>query len=783
MLTVYNCIVEQHDVHLVLLAAIICAISALTAVSLLDHVKRATGLLHLAWTALTAASIGFGIWATHFIAMLAFSPSLPAAYDVPLTLVSLGAAILITGIGTYVATMGDTIDHHLVGGTVIGGGIAAMHFIGMAAFQVEGVLVWDQRYVAVSLVAAVIFGACAIRAALALTGRWSRSVAALVLTLAICSLHFTAMAAVTIQPDMSVAIAPSSVPAAWLAVAVAVAALLILLFSAVVLWVDVRGLRRAEAERKHLLDLANAAIEGLVVCRAGMVVTANASFLTLSGLDLSDVVDAQFDRLIVRHAADPAGEAVLQRADGTRLPVEVLARAMNYNGVPHTVYAVRDLRERKKAEADIRHLALHDTLTDLPNRRAFKERLDREIEAHSGSGDRHLALLCLDLDRFKEINDLFGHAAGDAMLQRVARSVAGVLTRDQMFARLGGDEFAIIAPGIKDRQEARHLANAILEAFRLENRNAASDGVISTSIGIALCPSDATDAGTLVGQADTALYRAKADGRDTYRFYETQMGQEVHMRRLMEHDLRHAVSRKELSLVYQPQKKLDTGETIGFEALLRWHHPRHGSISPTVFIPVAEESGAITAIGDWVLETACKDAASWNDRLTVAVNVSAVQLRNPEFARKVHRVLLRTGLPPPRLEIEITETALGRDMNRTLATLRQLKALGVTVAMDDFGTGHSSLSTLRAFPFDRIKIDASFVRSVDTNEQAAAIVRAVLGIGRGLGLPVLAEGVETKEELEFLSGEFCQIGQGYLLGRPAPLSSFKDIEERTSSAA
>ncbi len=783
MLTVYNCIVEDHDVRLVLLAAIICAISALTAVSLLDHVKQATGRMHLAWTAFTACSIGFGIWATHFVAMLAFAPSLPVAYDLPLTLLSLAAAILITGFGVYLATIGKTIDHHLVGGAVIGGSIAAMHFIGMSAFEVEGVLIWDQRYVAVSLVAAIIFGACAIRVALAMSGRWNKLVAALVLTLAICSLHFIAMAAVSIRPDASVTIAPSAVPATWLAVAVAVVALVILLLSAVALWIDLRDLRRSDAERKHLLELANAAIEGLVVCKAGTIATANASFLSLSGLALSDVIGVNFDRFIVRPATKAAeDEAVLLRADGTRLPVEVLARIMSYNGVPHTVYAVRDLRERKKAEADIRHLALHDALTGLPNRRAFNERLEREIAAHGVDQDRHLALLCLDLDRFKEINDQFGHAAGDAMLQRVARSVAGVLGSDQMFARLGGDEFAIVAPAM-DRQQAARLAEAVLEAFRVENRDAGSDGVIFTSIGIALCPSDATDAETLVGQADTALYRAKADGRDTFRFHEKQMGHEVRMRRLMEHELRHAVSRNELSVVYQPQKKLDTGETIGFEALLRWHHPERGSISPAVFVPVAEESGTIVQIGEWVLETACRDAAGWNDQVTVAVNVSAIQLHSAEFAQKVHQVLLKTGLPPRRLEIEITETALLRDMNRALATLRQLKALGVMVAMDDFGTGYSSLSNLLAFPFDKIKIDVSFVRSVDANEQAAAIVKAVLGIGRGLGLPVLAEGVETAEELKFLAGEFCQIGQGYLLGRPAPISSFQDIEVRTSSAA
>ncbi|TIW43982.1 MAG: EAL domain-containing protein, partial [Mesorhizobium sp.] len=283
--------------------------------------------------------------------------------------------------------------------------------------------------------------------------------------------------------------------------------------------------------------------------------------------------------------------------------------------------------------------------------------------------------------------------------------------------------------------------------------------------------------------ADTALYRAKAEGKDTYRYFEASMGAEARDRRVMEHDLRQAVARGEFRLVYQPQKEISTGRMIGFEALIRWHHPEHGDISPAVFIPVAEDSGAIIQIGEWVLSAACEEAARWKNPLMVAVNVSAVQLHNPNFSRKVHEVLLRSGLAPGRLELEITETALVKDMPRALATLRQVKALGVRVAMDDFGTGYSSLSNLRAFPFDKIKIDGSFIKSVDRNGQVAAIVRAVLGLGRGLGLPVLAEGVETLGELRFLDAEDCEIGQGFYLGRPGPIEAFGELTGARAPAA
>ena len=333
---------------------------------------------------------------------------------------------------------------------------------------------------------------------------------------------------------------------------------------------------------------------------------------------------------------------------------------------------------------------------------------------------------------------------------------------------------AILMPGVKNPEAAGRLAETVLEALRATSDRPETNA-ISTSIGIAICPSDAMDRESLLSHADTALYRAKTDGRNTYRFYEASMGAAVRERRLLEHDLRLAIARHELRLVYQPQQGAQSQAMTGFEALLRWKHPVRGEISPAVFIPIAEESGTILEIGDWVLKTACREAATWEQPLTIAVNVSAIQLYNPDFVAELHQILIDTGLSPRRLEIEITETALVRDFNRALTTLRQVKTLGVRIAMDDFGTGYSSLSNLRAFPFDKIKIDGSFIKSVNSNEQAATIVRAVLGLGRGLGLPVLAEGVETDAELQFLRDEMCDEVQGYLLGRPAAIGHFRHL--------
>ncbi|AZO50781.1 MAG: EAL domain-containing protein [Mesorhizobium sp.] len=790
MLTVYNCIVHEHDLRLVALAALICGISSFSAVNLLRHVHRSTNRNRYAWLMIAATSTGFGIWATHFIAMIAFSPGIPNAYNTELSVLSLAAAVLLTAAGMWIATLRGGIEHYLVGGAVLGVGIGTMHYTGMAAFEVQGRVVWDQLLVGISLVAGITLAAMSLFVALHRPSTLRTVSAAVLLTLAICTLHFIAMGAVSIYPDSSIEISQYTIEPMSQAFAAAAASLVILVLSAAALWIDLRFRRhQAEAERMH--GLANAAVEGLIVCDGTRIVSANDSIAALSGIAsttlntmvLSDLFGER-SATAMAQADGQARETDLKSHDGTMIPVELIARPIDYCGKPHSVVAVRDIRERKKAEQEIIRLAHYDPLTGLANRRSFNSRLEAEIAAAGRGGkDGQLALMLLDLDRFKEVNDLFGHAAGDAMLQKVAQCASSKLRHGQMLARLGGDEFAIIAPNLPDPQAAGRIAEAVLAAIREENRLSPGGGLVSASIGIALYPLDADEQAALVSHADTALYRAKAEGKDTYRYFEASMGAEARDRRVMEHDLRQAVARGEFRLVYQPQKEISTGRMIGFEALIRWHHPEHGDISPAVFIPVAEDSGAIIQIGEWVLSAACEEAARWKNPLMVAVNVSAVQLHNPNFSRKVHEVLLRSGLAPGRLELEITETALVKDMPRALATLRQVKALGVRVAMDDFGTGYSSLSNLRAFPFDKIKIDGSFIKSVDRNGQVAAIVRAVLGLGRGLGLPVLAEGVETLGELRFLDAEDCEIGQGFYLGRPGPIEAFGELTGARAPAA
>lgn len=782
MLVVYNCLVYQHDLRLVALAVIICAIASFTAINVLRHVQATHGAMRYLWLAVAATSTGFGIWATHFIAMLAFAPGVQSGYNIALTILSLVVAIFLTGGGFAIAMVRNLPDSRALGGAIVGGGIAAMHYTGMAAFEIAGRVEWDATLVAVSIVFGAMLGSVALVVGLRKhTIRYALA-GALLMTLAIGSHHFIAMGAARIVPDASIVIPASAIPTEWLAIAVAAASFTILGLTFLALWLDIRERRRAGVEVDRMRGLANAAVEGLLVYVGGKVVTANSSLATLYGgsaeavarHDIADLLPSIGAQIARGDGREEPIETELKRADGSTVPVEVIQRSVDYAGSPGIAIAIRDLRDRQRAENRIKFLAHHDQLTRLPNRASFYDRLDREIDQHRLTG-RSLAVLCLDLDRFKEVNDLFGHATGDAVLEAVASCVTSVLKEGQMMARLGGDEFAIIVPDLSDAAQAGRLAEDILEAMQRDNQGANEAVPLAASLGIAIFPADAADRTSLLSHADTALYRAKTDGRGTYRFFEASMEVQVRDRRLLEHDLRSAVARGEMRLVYQPQTQIDTLKIIGFEALLRWDHPERGKIPPSVFIPIAEDSSTILQLGEWVLREACREAAHWDRSLSVAVNVSAMQLHSPNFASLVQEILFATELSPQRLELEVTETALIRDLTRALTTLRQLKALGVRIAMDDFGTGYSSLANLRAFPFDKLKIDKSFINAVDHNDQSAAIVRAVLGLGRGLDLPVIAEGVETPAELQFLTAESCEQAQGYLLGRPEPIEVFASV--------
>ncbi|MCJ2015092.1 EAL domain-containing protein [Methylobacterium sp. J-076] len=430
--------------------------------------------------------------------------------------------------------------------------------------------------------------------------------------------------------------------------------------------------------------------------------------------------------------------------------------------------SLEDVSARRAVEAGTAELARLDSLTGLANRRMLRERLGESLDRLDRYGEP-CAVLLIDLDRFKPVNDTLGHAVGDALLVKVADRLRSAVRAADTVARIGGDEFVVIQAGAACQEDVAVLARRLVD---LVGRTYIVDGqllTIGASVGAALAPQDGTDADRLLKHADLALYRAKLDGRGTFRFFEPEMDVRMQARRRLELDIRQALARREFVLHYQPQMNLENRRLTGCEALLRWMHPERGTVPPAEFIPLAEEVGLIVPIGEWVIRQACRDAATWPAGISVAVNVSPAQFKSERLVETIVSALAMSGLEASCLEIEITEGVLLQNNERTLETLHRLRALGVRVSMDDFGTGYSSLSYLRSFPFDKIKIDRSFVKDLSTKPDGDAIIRAIAGLGRSLGMTTVAEGVETEEQMRRIRADGCTDVQGYLVSRPVPL--------------
>jgi diguanylate cyclase (GGDEF)-like protein len=477
--------------------------------------------------------------------------------------------------------------------------------------------------------------------------------------------------------------------------------------------------------------------------------------------------DTYVARSISRDTSTKPFNTVVELANGR--VVRIVRRPLATGG---WVATHDDITELRKIETKIAHMAHHDDLTSLPNRLLFRQRF-QEALPKLPEGEM-IAIHCLDLDRFKAVNDTLGHPIGDALLRAVTERLINCVRDNDTVARLGGDEFAIIQTGIKNERDAGVLAERIVKALSAPFMLDAHQVVIGCSVGIALVPRDGRDPDDLFKKADLALYRAKTDGRANYRYFEPEMDEAMQARRRLELDLRAALANGELELHYQPLFNVERNEITALEALVRWSHPERGLLAPAEFMPLAEEIGLIVPIGEWVVRRACRDALRWPDAIRVAVNLSPLQFKAQKVVPVVTAALADTGLPANRLELEITETAFLLDGANTLETLKKVKALGVRVSMDDFGTGYSSLSYLRSFSFDKIKIDRSFISDLGRNDECVAIVRAITGLGESLGMETIAEGVETREQLEKLRAEGCTTVQGYLISEPRPAA---DIDE------
>lgn len=659
MMEVVSCITHEHDLRLVALAILVALIGSAATVQLFGRILASRGKSRLGWITLSAVGTGTMVWCTHFVAMMGFQADAPVTLDPALTLCSLAVAVLLAAPGLALAASRRPRTA-AYGGALVGIAISAMHYLGMSAYRIDGLVEWRLPYVIASVVISSMLSAVAFRTFR--SGRRARRVAGgLLLALAVAALHFTGMTAIKIT---------------------------------VLVLNPEQG-------------LSNLAMTQLALGTAG------AGLLFIGCAAMSALIDGE---------------------------------------------------TQSDAYRRMRRMALHDGLTDLPNRLCFNEELATRRERTEGTP--HMAVVMLDLSRFKNVNDTYGHQAGDQLLIALASRLSEALVPGEFIARLGGDEFAaLVSYTTRDEVDAflARLRAAFAEPFTFE-RFSASVGV---NIGIALAPQDGTDADTLLARADLAMYRAKSEHSTVPCFYDGAMDEAARDLRELAGELREAIGKGSFELHYQVQAFVTTGEISGYEALVRWRHPTRGLIGPATFIPLAEQIGEIVPLSDWILAQACFEAALWPNRHVVSVNLSPLHLSNPGLIDTVKRALADSGLPPQRLTLELTESAIIRDRRYALDQLRDLKALGVGLALDDFGVGYSSIDVLRSFSFDRIKLDKSFVDEIESDDQAVAILRSVVALGTTLHIPVLAEGIEAAAQFRIAAREGCSAIQGYLIGRPA----------------
>ncbi|CCQ98633.1 putative Diguanylate cyclase [[Clostridium] ultunense Esp] len=553
---------------------------------------------------------------------------------------------------------------------------------------------------------------------------------------------------------------------------------------------EVTHLRHLEQEVKEKEYLfAKLYQEGILIQQNGQIVNANQQAEHLFGYSLEELKKINPLRLMskesrplffekIKNGEEETFEVSILRKDGTSLPVEVSMKNGTYRNSKAVISIFRDLTERKQKEEMIRQLAYYDPLTQFPNRFLFLERLNHEI-SFTKEKKGHIALILFDIDRFKYINDTLGHTFGDQVLQEAGKRINEAVNGDHLVARLGGDEFALFLTGIEESVKLTQLIERIREHFSQPFLLRGQEYYFTVSIGVSLYPEDGTDAETLLKNADTALFRAKEQGRNTYQFYTSSMYTEAFQRLVLENHLRRALENGEFTLFYQPLVDVSTGRITGVEALIRWQHPELGIISPGEFIPVAEENGLIIPIGDWVLTTACKKANEWIHAgfppLRLNVNLSARQFQQPDFIDRIWGILKETGLPPQYLVIELTESIIMQNAEVNASRLQKLKEMGVMIAIDDFGTGYSSLSYLRRLPIDTLKIDRSFVWEISNSSDDRVIASAVISLAKSLQLKVVAEGVETTEQAEFLQKNGCYEMQGYLFSRPLPDQKMEEM--------
>ncbi|SEL85400.1 diguanylate cyclase/phosphodiesterase [Pseudoxanthomonas sp. GM95] len=667
---------------IVLASYLVAVFAAYVALSMTGRITASTGRAAKAWLVGGACTMGFGIWSMHFVGMLAFKLPVPQGYDLLITLYSLAIAIVASAYALWMVTRATLPTSQLLGGgTILGVGVAAMHYLGMAAMRMQPGIDYDPIWFTLSVVIAIAAAIAALWLFFRLRSERIahlfalRVAAAGVMGLAIIGMHYTGMAAANFPPG----------------------------------------------------SLCGAALNGGI---SPPLLAASVGISTFAILGMALVTTVLDRRLQERTAALVAS--------------------------------------LEKANTELTHLALHDGLTRLPNRVLLEDRLNQAIE-NARRAKRRFAVMFIDLDGFKGINDAYGHHVGDRLLLQLSSNLLESLRSEDTVARLGGDEFVVLT-AIDAPEDAATIAHKLMQLASLPLEIDRNEIAVSASIGVAIYPEDGRRVQDLMANADAAMYAVKERGRNGYQLFEPDMNQGAHERIALTQDLRRAIQRNELYLDYQPKLVAPAGPITGVEALVRWRHPERGLIMPNDFISLAERSGLIIELGRWVLEEACRQLAEWRadgyQLGSIAVNLSPTQFRSDLLYHDVRSALTRHGLPPASLVLEITESMAMHDPESSLEILRKLSELGVSISIDDFGTGYSSLMYLKKLPASELKIDRGFVRDLTTDSDDAAIVSAIVALGRTLGLQVIAEGVETSEQQALLTSLGCTSLQGYLLGRP-----------------
>ena len=661
MIDVLSCLSGSHDAVRLSFSLLIVLLGSVLTMNIIATTRSASGGRLAIWSGFSGLIGGSTVWATHFMAMVAFDPGLQYAFDLTLTVASLIVVITAVASGVFLATTLKGTLSSVVGGVVIAWGIALMHFTGMAGYLVEGVIVHQTSAKLAALAMGCAFSVACLYVLAVMRGRRSIAIASGLFGLAICSVHFISMSGIVINPDPTV-------------------------------FVPELGL-----SERSLTTLVMVAV----------------IFVLLLGL---------------------------------------------------MTYMLDHFRSRDEL-ARYRYMAHHDQLTLLPNRTCLIENATSFLpQTRNGAS---CVVYSFDFNRFKDINDVHGHVAGDRVLQVVANRLQSMMCDDVFIARIGGDEFVALQKNVANEAEIHAFVHEIREQIIQDIEWDGRALNVGTSIGVAIAPKDGLGLDELLVKADLAMYRGKREPQMAVAFYDEQLDEANRDKSALAIDLRHAITRGEFQLMFQPQNRVDDRSLIGFEVLLRWVHPERGLIMPDVFIPLAERDGYVNVIGAWVLEEACRQAASWTVPRKVAVNIASSQLSGDKLPLIVKGALDNSGLAPDLLEIEITESGIINDFSHALEIVRAVKALGVNIAMDDFGTGYSSLSALRIFPFDKIKIDKTFVSGLVDDQQSQAIVKTAITLGRSLNITVLAEGVETEAHLDFLRSEGCTEVQGFLFGKPS----------------